>query len=470
MSTIIENEVLKQVNNFPNMPLVLAYSGGVDSQVLLCVLVKLKQLKKITQSIKVCHIHHGLNKQADYWLNFAKQQSELFNVDFCFEKVSLIEKSRTSIEELAREARYQALIGLTTLDDIILTGHHLDDQAETFLLALKRGSGVKGLSSMQAETLLQGRHLLRPLLTISRKEIEQYAQNEKLSWIEDDSNQDNKYDRNFIRHQIMPLLKNRWAGITKSIARSASHCQEADELLAELAQQDLINVQVSDKKLLLSELQKLSVLRIKNCLRYFLSNHNCLLPSNVQLIQLLEQLDSADDKNPEVKVGSHWLRRYKKFLYLTENYNNVSQWGKTIQLNNAHDFMVELPDNLGVLKFEQVKNENVIEQQSLIDDKTSANNLDEKLTKQFIAIEKNVTLTIKFNHANPKCLPDYRQQSRSLKKVLQELNIPVWQRKRLPLVFSGNNLIMAVGYFVCQEYTKITDEKECYQVTLYQMK
>lgn len=473
MSTVIENEVLKRVKKYPDKLLVLAYSGGVDSQVLLSVLVKLKQLKKITQSIKVCHIHHGLNQQADAWLTFAKQQSEAFGIDFCFQKVSLAAKPRTSIEEQAREARYQALINLTTANDIILTGHHLDDQAETFLLALKRGSGVKGLSSMQAETLLHDRQLVRPLLGISRAVIEEYAKQQQLSWVEDDSNQDNKYDRNFIRHQIMPVLKSRWAEITKSIARSASHNQEADQLLAELAQQDLIKVQLTNTQLSLTELQKLSTLRMKNCLRFFLAKNDCLLPSQAQLTQLLTQFDSATDKNPEVKVGSHWLRRYKNSLYLTEQFNDVSQWAKTITLQQEydHEYIVNLPDSLGILAFKRVTKQSISEQLAL--NKRSSlqqNNLNTNINylnapKQFIAIDKKATLTITFNHNNPKCLPDYRQQSRPLKKVLQELNIPVWQRKRLPFVFLDDHLVMAAGHFTCQEYATITDEKICYQVT-----
>lgn len=479
MSTVIESEVLKLLSKYPNKLLVLAYSGGVDSQVLLSVLVKLKQLKKITQPIKVCHIHHGLNQQADAWLEFAKQQSEFFGVEFCFQKVSLIQKSRTSIEEQAREARYQALINLTTANEIILTGHHLDDQAETFLLALKRGSGVKGLSSMQAETILQGRYLVRPMLNVSRADIEAHAKHAQLSWVEDDSNQDNKYDRNFIRHQIMPLLKSRWKGIANSIARSANHNQEADQLLAELAEQDLIKIQLADKQLSLTKLQKLSTLRIKNCLRYFLTQHGCLLPSSAQLAQLVAQLSSANDKNPEVKVGSHWLKRYKNVLYLTNQHNDVSQWVETITLNQVddHEVNLELPDGIGVLSFKKVTKQYVNEQLTLlqqINENVNIHNINKKsesktlplnASKQFIAIDKNATLTIKFNHNNPKCLPDYRQQSRPLKKVLQELNIPVWQRKRLPLLFLDDHLIMVAGYFTCQEYTVITNENVCYQVT-----
>jgi tRNA(Ile)-lysidine synthase len=322
--------------------------------------------------------------------------------------------------------------------DLIVTGHHSDDQTETFLLALKRGSGLKGLSAMQKEMTLGQQLLVRPLLCFSRADIEDYAKQHQLSWIEDESNIDERFDRNFLRHQVLPVLNERWPSFNKTVARSAEHCCEAQQLLDELAQQDLVKSQISKNILDTSELLTLNQARFNNTLRYFLSKHNILMPSSQQLQQVRLQLSAESDKSPMVQLANCCLRRYKNELHLTDIFNDISSWQETVNLTEVTEIkLLALPDKLGTLTFsadKPVKDQKNYWQATLR------------------APEVEQVISISFVHQNPKCTPQYRQHSRSLKKVLQELAIPPWMRKRTPFIFYDGVLVAVIGQFVCKEY------------------
>jgi len=438
--TIIESALVSAIIKHPKTPLVIAYSGGVDSQVLLHALAKLKQAKKLPNSLTVCHVNHGLSENASTWQNFAQQACQKLKLPFVACQVNVKKQAQQSLEALAREARYEALQSIYNEQSLIITGHHRDDQAETFLLALKRGSGLKGLSAMAAETK-QGKDILaRPLLNISRTEIVSYANANKLNWVEDESNSDTRFDRNFIRQQIMPLLSERWPSIAQTITRSSSHCLEGQLLLNELAEQDLVSSQLSELCLSVSELSKLSTARFNNLIRYFLGQHNYLMPSTEQLAQVYQQLFANEDKNPAVKVADNYLRRYKEALYLTADFIDVSDWQTHICCYEKESVaiakVIELPDGLGKLTFSN-----------------SSQSFELSKLGQRIALpSKAQKVTLRFCHSNPTCLPDYRHHSRSLKKILQELNIPPWQRKRIAFLYYDNVLVAAIGHFVCQAF------------------
>ena len=446
----IESTLTSFCQNLSQQCLVIAYSGGVDSQVLLHALAKLKNQQKILQTLHVCHINHGLSDNAKDWQTFAKHQCINHNLPFLCKKVDLDTQGTQSIEALARDARYQALQEYAPKNSVILTGHHLDDQSETFLLALKRGSGLKGLSAMQAMSDLGDHSLARPLLNISRGQIVSYAKDHKLDWIEDESNQDIRYDRNFLRHQIMPVLAQRWPSITQTIARSAAHCFEGQQLLNELAEQDLkqLNAEHMTKQpsLFANSLKTLSQARFNNVIRYYLSEQKALMPSTEQLSQLYLQLSSPSDKCPEVKVGDKWFRRFKKHWYLTGEFSDISEQTLCLSQNNSVLLSeIMLPDNLGRISVTPFTAEAI---NTPVDEKE----MHFLKTHDIKAPLVHQRVTIGFSHQNPKCLPDYRQQRRPLKKVLQELNIPPWQRQRIPFLYYDNTLVAALGYFVCKEF------------------
>jgi len=438
----IESGLVSAINKYPLLPLVIAYSGGVDSQVLLHTLAKLSQKKLINNPITVCHVNHGLSDNAQVWQEFAQQQCQQLNLPLVVCDVNVKAQKQKSLEALARDARYQALQDVNNDKSLIITGHHSDDQSETFLLALKRGAGLKGLSAMKAEAYWGKHLLLRPLLDISREAIELCAKKNELSWVEDESNSDTRFDRNFIRQQVMPLLKARWPSINNTINRSAAHCLEGQELLDELAEQDLARIELTEKSLQVSLLISLSKARFNNLIRFFLAQHNCLMPSTEQLDQLQQQLLANGDKNPEVKVGDHFLRRFKDSLLLTEIFSDVSDWQQVIKLS-TEGVEVALPDKLSPLFFSPSKPHS----QSKV------------VTSQRIKLaEVGQVVSIRFSHNNPKCLPDYRQHSRNLKKVLQELHIAPWQRKRIAFLYYDEVLVAAIGHFVCQSYMPKSNE------------
>ncbi|WP_114326389.1 tRNA lysidine(34) synthetase TilS [Candidatus Colwellia aromaticivorans] len=443
--TIIESALVSAINKHPKTPLVIAYSGGVDSQVLLHALAKLKHAKKFPNILTVCHVNHGLSENATTWQNFAEQACQKLNLPFVACQVNVQPQAQHSLEALAREARYQALQSLYDEQTLIITGHHRDDQAETFLLALKRGAGLKGLSAMAAEAR-QGKDIfMRPLLKVSRAEIVHYAKEQQLDWVEDESNSDTRFDRNFIRQTIMPLLSERWPSIVQTINRSSSHCLEGQLLLNEMAEQDLANCQLSEQCLSVIELSKFSAARFNNLVRYFLAQHNYLMPSTEQLAQVYQQLLANEDKNPAVKVANNYLRRYKDALYLTADFIGVTDWQKTIYLSDKQTVAmaneIELPDGLGKLTF---SNNQFVEVSNSC--------------QQIALPTKEQKVTLRFCHDNPTCLPDYRNHSRSLKKVLQELNIPPWQRKRIPFLYYNDLLVAAIGHFVCQTFSPNENE------------
>ncbi|TWX73872.1 tRNA lysidine(34) synthetase TilS [Colwellia sp. C1TZA3] len=437
---IIELALVNFFKPIPENPIIIAYSGGVDSQVLLVALAKLKQQRQLPNAIVVCHVNHGLSPDADAWQMFAQQQCKRLSLPFISDKLHLKKQAQQSLEAIARDARYKVLVQASTEPAIIVTGHHLNDQAETFLLALKRGSGLKGLSAMQASLPFAQHTLARPLLSISRTDIVAYANQQQLSWIEDESNTDERFDRNFLRHQILPTLNERWPSINKTIARSAEHCLEAQQLLDELAQQDLADCQHSSYQLSVAKLNVLSEPRLKNLLRYFLSRHHFLMPSRQQLMQICQQLNAEADKSPVIQLAACCIRRYKTALYLTPIYQDLSLWQQSLDLvilANEKPLNIFLPDELGVLSFS-----------SLLVQKQDINHWQALIKKP----QKNQLVTIRFSHENPSCLPQYRQHSRPLKKVLQELAIPPWQRKRLPFIYYDDELVAVAGQFVCQAY------------------
>ncbi|WP_081153035.1 tRNA lysidine(34) synthetase TilS [Cognaticolwellia beringensis] len=437
---IIESALVQFFKSTPDKPIIIAYSGGVDSQVLLVALAKLKQQGQLPNPVVVCHVNHGLSPHADTWQVFAQQQCDSFDLPLLTQKLHLKKQAQQSLEAMARDARYQVLIKASTEPAIIVTGHHLNDQAETFLLALKRGAGVKGLSAMLVSSALAQHTLARPLLAVSRDDIVDYANQQKLSWIEDESNTDEHYDRNFLRHQILPTLNERWPSINKTIARSAEHCFEAQQLLDELAQDDLAECQLSTFKLSVPHLYKLSESRLKNLIRYFLSGHNFLMPTRQQLAQICQQLNADADKSPVIQLANCCFRRFRDGLYLTPIYQDITLWQQSVDLSCVPDksrLNVQLPEQLGVLSF------------SINSEQVTTKSHWQTAIKQPAT---NQLVSVRFSHDNPTCLPQYRQRSRALKKVLQELSIPPWQRKRLPFIYYDNELVAVVGHFVCQAF------------------
>ena len=215
----------------------LALSGGLDSVVLLHVLRTLKMNGGVTE-LRAMYVDHGLQTDSATWSQHCQRVCAQLEVPYLTQRVTVQSDSK-GVEAAAREARYAVLAQVCEPDETLVTAHHRDDQVETLILNLMRGSGVRGLGGISFKRRVHGKMLLRPMLTVARDSIRGYAEKHQLNWIEDPSNQDTLYNRNFVRHEVMPLLWSRWPSVDSSLAKTASHCGDADELLSTLAQLDL---------------------------------------------------------------------------------------------------------------------------------------------------------------------------------------------------------------------------------------
>ncbi|WOC81038.1 tRNA lysidine(34) synthetase TilS [Stutzerimonas frequens] len=253
----------------------MAFSGGLDSTVLLHALVRLAE-RRALPPIRAIHVHHGLQVAADDWPAHCQQVCDRLGVALEIVRVQVIPGA--SLERAARDARYQAFAARLGEDELLLTGQHRDDQAETLLFRLLRGAGVRGLAAMPVARALASGQLVRPLLDVSRAELEGYVRANGLAWVEDPSNKQLEYSRNFLRRQVLPLLQQRWPQVSSSLARTAAHMADAQQLLDELAQQDLAAAQadidfawLNLPSLALAPLRELTPARQRNALRHWLA-------------------------------------------------------------------------------------------------------------------------------------------------------------------------------------------------------
>lgn len=420
-----------------NCRIVLAFSGGVDSRVMLDLLSSFSQRFPEYRYLAV-HIHHGLCQEADAWQQKCRQWALEAGIDFVTDNVSLQTGSRVSIEQAARDARYLALSQYVKTDDLLLTAQHIDDQLETVLLALKRGSGPSGLSAMAAARPFHGGTLLRPLLGHNRSEIEAYAATHQLDWVEDKSNDDRRFDRNFIRHDVVPQLVERWPGLKKSVARSAQLCAEQESLLNELLTDKLVDFMGSKQQIEVSKL----VLESEQCRNYLLRRwcafHKVLMPSRVQLTEIWNNVACANQNaNPVVDIHNYQIRRYQHCLYLINRYSDVSNWQACL------NHKVELPDGLGMLTLSSMSKTN-----------SQVNGLSIRVPNT------GEVVTVRFGVEGLSAHPSSRVHSRKLKKLYQEYEVPSWERCRTPLIFYGDQLAAVADLFVCKSFTTDNSELE----------
>ena len=402
----------------------VALSGGVDSVVLLHLLHQLQKRQKFT--LKASHVHHGLSKNADKWVKFCEKLCTKLSVPLDVNYVKLPQKKSLGIEGEARQLRYEKLLKSKT--DLVVLAHHEDDQAETFLLQFIRGAGVKGLSSMAHFDAT--RRLWRPLLNTSRIDIERYAKKYKLKWIEDESNQNIDFDRNFIRSKVLPMLKNKFNHIIKVISRSSSHLAEAQHLLDDLAKIDLKSHLKSDNynhKLKVKAFDKLSSARAKNALRFWLEINDQMMPSKDLLDELLRQvLTAKKDAKLKIQLSKEFeIRRYKDEVYIVPNNQKIQ---KNYEIIWAGESEIILP-NGQKLTFKKVKGRGI--------------NL------KFLDHQK---LKIRNRQGGEFFKPDSKRPTKKIKQLLQESDLPPWERDFLPLFFVGEDLAFVPNFGIDMKF------------------
>lgn len=317
---------------------------------------------------------------------------------------------------------------------MILLAHHQDDQAETVLIQLLRGAGVKGLAAMPAQQSFSQGELCRPMLGFMREEIYSYVLEHNLNWIDDPSNFDIDYDRNFLRHEVVPLLETRWPSLKKTVSRTATHQAEADQLLTELAFQDWHHIH--DNNLInISALVKLSEKRQRNVLRYWIADVcELTLPDTVHLQRIMDEvLTAAEDAKPEVIWRGGEVRRFQGFLYAQEN-------------------MAAAPENC-VLLWPELSKSLVLKPKT---SKITAKSIIGKGLSQ--AKLQDAEVSIRYRQGGETCRPQGRGQTHQLKKLFQEWKIPPWQRAFVPLLYVGEELAQVVGYCINEPFAATKDE------------
>lgn len=438
----------------PDCKLVLAYSGGVDSEVLAFGLSQFAR-QHPEFSYQLVYVHHGLSDNAEVWAQHCLERGQHYGLPVTVERVTVNRGPRLSLEAEARKVRYQAIERHLSANDVLLTAHHEDDQLETILLALKRGQGPKGLAAMgQVQALAQGRQL-RPLLDISREQIEAYAKQQGLVHIEDESNQDDKYDRNFLRLEIIPRLKARWPSIATTASRSAALCAE---------QQATLDLQVSER-LPLWLTQALyhtqSVFKLDGfaeqsadwqalLLRGFIESQGFALPSMVQLNQIITQLLTAkDDAKVHIRVGECEIRRFANQVYLFKyqarmRHVKPASWTFPSQLLN--------PLVQGDVTQLDVTQLDVTQLDVKPADVTCGETIRLCASRQGPRARfprPDEVVSVHYQLAGQcRCHPHSRGKGRELKKLWQEFGVPPWVREKIGFVFYNEQLVMAIGLWV----------------------
>lgn len=402
--------------------LVVAFSGGLDSTVLLHLLLHWPQ--RVTGNLRVIHIHHGISPFADSWVQHCQALCEAWQVPLQVLRVH-IEDNGSGLEAQARQARYTAFAKALQPAEALVCAHHLDDQSETLLLALKRGSGPAGLAAMPESLPFAGTVLLRPLLSFPRTELAHYAQHHGLSWIEDESNQDCRFDRNFLRQQVLPVLHQRWPHLSSALARSAQLCGEQEQLLDELLADELAQLIQPDGSLSIAPLCGISDIRRTALLRRWVAMQDSAPLSRAALAQLWQEVAlSRQDAKPRLRVGNHEVRRFQQALWWVPCHEDVPD----LRLDWLPPFApLHLPQDLGQLCLTDSATATVVR-----------------------APKTSESVTIRFRAPGIWHIAG-RSRGRSLKKICHELAVPPWQRGNIPLVFYNEQLITATGLFVTRE-------------------
>jgi len=406
----------------------IAYSGGKDSHVLLDLLSSITEIKP---KITAVHVNHGLQAKADDWAMHCQTIALNHGVAFQCIKVNAHKHKRQSLEEIARNARYQAFCTLLAENDVLLLAQHREDQMETLLLQLFRGAGVQGLAAMPVSSTLGKGRMIRPLLDVSQASINEYAIKHNLHWVEDPSNKDNDFDRNFLRNQILPQLKQRWPALDKTVSRSARHCANSYLLNESLAKKLFENIYYKDDgSLNIQQLLELTDKEQHLLIRYWFDTLQLRMPSEKTIIKIIEEVVKAKQSaNPLLKTKSYCIRRYRNKLFCF----------KTDPLDLAE------PERYWDKKSNRLDLKGSI---------LSVCDASEGISK---AKWNNSEVWIKFRSGSEKIKLSGRQGHHSLKKLFQEQEIPPWERALIPLIYLNGNLAAVADLWISADY--ISDAK-----------
>lgn len=402
----------------------IALSGGLDS----CVLLDSLAALQLPVRLHALHINHQISPNANVWQEHCANLCAQLKVSFTAVKVN-VKNSGRGIEDAAREARYAVFEQYLAVGDYLLTAHHADDQSETMLLRLMRGTGPRGLAAMAQQRPLAAGTLYRPLLNFTRAELEGYAQAQGLRWVNDESNSNDHYDRNYLRNQVMPVLRERWPAFAGKWQQTADLCAANEALVEELAVQDLV---LADFKLALvgtsislPYIEALSIGRRHNLIRSWLRGQGLSTPEHQHFQQIEQQIIGGRvDAETQVTWGDVSLRVYRQRVYALP----LADLPAAAQGAGEFALITELPSGFR-FHFEWLDQHN------------------KSLLKADLP-----NLHLRFRQGGERCQPVGRTHSQTLKRLLQDYGVEPWLRESLPLVYSGDNLVAVANLWICEGY------------------
>lgn len=400
---------------------VVAYSGGLDS----CVLLNLV-CKFINRPIYAIHVNHGLSSDAGDWQNHCAESCETLNVDYV--SIDVAVRAEGSQEAAARDARYEAFESFLKKDDLLLLAHHLNDQIETLFLKMFRGSAPFGLEGMPKHRTLGLGSIYRPLLELSQEELRQYAEFAILNWVEDGSNQNVDFDRNFLRHKVMPLIESRWPNYRETLLKNDSGTRLVRAEMLALARMDFKHASLSNDRLDLHALGKLSFTRQLNLIRYwFQCLHFEQIPGESMLREALNSFfDGGGDTSPKLEWQGKVLQRFSRVLYFYDALDLTA-----LDVKAPEDFHEEkLAPDTAMIK--------------LANGYLVVGNLSNTiLASSGLAIDDMTNLSIRKRKGSEKM--DFMGRHKSLKNLFQENTMPSFLRDHWPLLFYGDELVCIPG-------------------------
>jgi len=433
----LSTQVIESVINryIPLARLYIAFSGGIDSHVLLHLCASIPSLK---EKITAVHVHHGLQSEAEIWARHCQKIAEDIGVAFLLLRVHAAATRGASPEEAARNARYSALKPLLGDNDVLMIAQHREDQLETVLLQLFRGSGLRGLSGMPESMPFGQGILLRPLLNIAKVSISDYAETQRLSWIEDPSNRQCDFDRNFMRHEILPLLKQRWPSIDKTVARSAQHCADAQLTLSEWCRLLFDSAFNSgDQTLDLSRLAAMTPNQRNWVLRQWFEVQ-CLKPPSQAIMRTIikQMINARNDANPEIQYQGHFIKRYRQKLFCLAA--EPVQIEPNAKIWPAQDDYLLMTNGYTLSRVESLSG----------------------INKRLWHVAK---VTISSRQGGEKIKLAGRSGHHDLKKLYQQAGIPHWERAARPLVYLNGRLAAVAGLWI-DEWAWSENVNGCYQL------
>jgi len=396
----------------PDQKYLLAYSGGLDSHVLLHLFATLRSIDSF--HLRAMYVNHGISSHADKWAEHCRAICRELHVEFIQQTIRQTSEL-SNLEERLRRERYQLFQDNLFVNEILLTAHHQNDQAETILLQLCRGAGLPGLAAMPRMKVFGKGFHARPLLDMTRDDLHHYATRHELNWIEDESNANRFHTRNFLRHEVIPILAKHWPSVTKTLARAAENCADAQEFMNISTHYLLTKVQGTvSGTLSVKKIRELAAIEQRHVLRAFIHQANFLLPSTVKIQQILQTLLQArDDKMPHVFWGNAEIRRCRDDLFLMRKMGQHDP-DQVIPWDISEPLII--PD-IGTLE-----------------------------ACSFLAHSGHVT--VQFRKGGEKLRLSGRKHHHELKKAFQMWGVLPWLRDRIPLVYADGVLVAVVGYWI----------------------